>query len=69
MVYIVMKYHLFKKSRTYNGHPYHGQLWRQAFEPAETNSLTFARAMVQILTMKNPVGWDIYDSDTGEIVT
>lgn len=63
-----MKYHLFKKSRHYIGRAYQGPTWKQASELAETNDLEFARSMVEIMTMKNPVGWDIYDSTTGERV-
>ena len=63
-----MKYHLFKQSRNYIDRAYQGRSWRQGSEPAETDDLEFARSMVEILIMKNPVGWDIYDSETGERV-
>jgi len=63
-----MRYHLCKKSRMYNNRAYHGPSWRQGSEPAETDTIEFARTMVEIMTMKNPVGWDIYDAMTGEKV-
>jgi hypothetical protein len=50
----------------YNNRAYHGSSWKQGSEPAETDDLDFAKTMVEIMTMKNPVGWDVYDSTTGE---
>ena len=64
-----MRYHLFKQSRMYKDRAYHGPSWKQGSEPAETDDLEFARSMAEIMTMKNPVGWDIYDSATGEKIT
>ena len=63
-----MRYHLFKQSRNYAGRPYKGMTWQDAREPAETDDLEIARAMKTLMTDWNPVGWDIFDSKTGELV-
>lgn len=60
------KYHLCKKSRAYCGSPYNGP--SSDYLPAETDSLNKAILLAKELTEKNPVGWDIYDATTKQIV-
>jgi len=59
-------YHLFKQSRMYTGRPYCGPTSNR--EPAEYSTLKQARAAKKEFTRWNPVGWDIYDSETGKKV-
>ena len=61
-----MRYHLVKKSRTYNGVPYKGPTSNN--EPAEADTLEEAIALQQEMKYRNPVGWDIFDSETQEKV-
>ncbi len=61
-----MRYHLCKKSRSYLGHPYRGPASDNVV--AESMELPKARIWRDILTKRNPVGWDIYDSKTGEVL-
>ena len=59
-------YHLFKQTRIYEGRPYCGST-SDGF-PAEWNTLSEARAAQRMFNERNPVGWNIYDADTGELV-
>ena len=61
-----MRYHLCKKSRLYDGHPYIGPSSDNV--RAETDSVEHAREWADNMTKFNPVGFDIYDSTTGEKV-
>jgi len=61
-----MKYHLFKKSRIYTGRAYSGATNDGNIAEAET--LEEATVMKERMTHNNPVGWDIYDSETKELV-
>lgn len=61
-----MKFHLFKKSRQYCGRPYCGPASDN--KPAEANDIYLAQRLEMELTNRNPVGFDIYDSETGEKV-
>lgn len=56
-------YHLYKKSRIYNGHPYSGN-----GIPAQYETLEEARNAQAELTARNPVGWDIYDGKTWQLI-
>lgn len=61
-----MKYHIVKRSRVYHGLPYRGPT--SCHLPAQTDSLEDARLIASAMTNRNPVGWDIYDSETKERV-
>jgi len=61
-----MKYHLCKKSRMYHSRPYCGPSSNN--EPAEADTLEEALVLQQEMTQVNPVGWDIYESETGVVV-
>ena len=61
-----MRYHLFKKSRVYSGRPYCGPTSDN--EPAEADTLEEAITLQQEMKYRNPVGWDIFDSETQEKV-
>lgn len=59
-------YHLFKQSRAYFGEPYCG--YTSGNIPAEYDTLKEARHAVKEFHQFNPVGWNIWDSKTGELV-
>jgi hypothetical protein len=59
-------YHLYKQSRTYKGIPYCGLISRGV--PAEYETLSEARYMRDKFHKRNPVGWDIYDGITKELI-
>jgi len=61
-----MKYHLFKASRVYYGRPYCGPASDNI--PAVAFSEDEAFKLYQYM-LQNPVGWNIYEADTGEDVT
>ena len=64
----MMAYHLFKKSRVYSGRAYEGQTCDRAGvpSPAEFERLTDAMQAKEKMDKLNPVGFDIYNSTTGE---
>lgn len=61
-----MKYHLCKATRIYGGEPYNGPSSNGMNAEAET--LEEAKIMADKLNERNPVGWNIWDSETGKIV-
>lgn len=50
----------------YTGRPYCGPTSNR--EPAEYSTLEQAREAKKEFTKGNPVGWDIYDTETGQKV-
>jgi hypothetical protein len=62
-----MRYHLFKRTRVYGGQPYCGPT--SGGISAEYGTLEAAQQAAYSFTIRNPVGWDIYDSETGILVT
>ena len=61
-----MKYHLCKSTRIYRGEPYCG--YSSGDAPCESNSLDEALALQTDLQKTNPVGWNIWDSETQTLV-
>lgn len=61
-----MRFHLCKQSRMYSGFPYSGYTSEGMVGEAETleEAIELARKFTEI----NPVGWDVYDSTTGQQV-
>jgi hypothetical protein len=59
-------YHLCKQSRAYEGKPYCGP--SSDGIPQEYSLLSIALKAKELLTKRNPVGWNIYDSETGKLV-
>lgn len=59
-------FHLFKQSRVYNGRPYCGPTSRG--KPAEYATLDEAKKAKKEFTIRNPVGWDIFDAESGELI-
>ena len=68
------KYHLEKQTRIYTNEPYSGHSTQAISElpgyngKAETDSLEEAIAMREKLQKYNPVGWNIWNSETGILV-
>ena len=60
------RYHVIKASRIWQGHPYSGPSSRG--KPAHADTLEGAFAWVSKLTKRNPVGWQIVDSESGEYI-
>lgn len=63
---IQFKYHVIKKSRLYEGRGYCGASSRNI--PMEFIELFMAEMAVEKLTERNPVGWDIYNANTGKLI-
>ena len=61
-----MRFHLFKQSRVYSGRPYCGPT--SGGFPAESDSLIKAINLAKYFNTFNPVGWDVFDSETGNLV-
>lgn len=59
-------YHLCKQTRFYDGEPYCG--YSSDNIPCEFEKLDDAQEKVKELNISNPVGWNIWDSETGELV-
>lgn len=59
-------FHVVKQSRMYDGKPYCGNTSDSI--PASYEKLSDAEAAVKKFTMKNPVGWNVYDADTKQLV-
>jgi len=58
------RYHLFKGTRGYNGHPYQGP--SNDGVPAEAETLAEALVIRDRLIMRNPgVGWGVHDTQQG----
>jgi hypothetical protein len=66
----VARYHVVKATRIYEGSGYSGYSAQQvgAPQPVEEDSLEEAKKWLIRLEAFNPVGWNIYDSTTGECV-
>ena len=62
-----MKYHVIKRSRKYSGKPYCGATSDN--HPAEADIMADAFTMALHLNEKNPIGWDVYDSETATKLT
>ena len=60
------RYHVIKASRVWHGRAYCGPSSRHCYAHADT--LEGAFAWVAKLTKRNPVGWQIIDSETGEYI-
>ena len=61
-------FHLCKKSRKYQRQPYAGPTAVAALLPNVFETLEQARDAQALFTKLNPVGWDIYDAETGKKV-
>ena len=59
-------FHLCKQSRIYNGSPYCGPT--SGYIPAEYETKEQAIEAQIEFTNKNPVGWNIFDSVTGNLI-
>ncbi len=59
-------FHLFKQTRVYDGYAYCGVT--SYGKPAEYATLEKAQQAVKEFTERNPVGWNIYDADTGKLI-
>lgn len=64
------RYHLEKQTRLYGGQGYDGHTARQCgyLGPMEFDDLETARKVRLRLQVVNPVGWNIWDSTTRELV-
>ena len=64
------KYHVEKQTRLYDGRGYDGFSCSliDHLGCLETNDLAEAKSWVQQLQSVNPVGWNIWDSETGDLV-
>lgn len=62
----MVMYHLFKQSREYTGIPYSGPNSRD--QPAQYKTLKEAKKAQEHFNNINPVGWNIYNSETFELV-
>lgn len=60
------RYHIFKLSRIYEGRPYCGPTSDGV--PAEYNSLTEAKCAADNFLIRNAVGWQVFDSKSGEML-
>lgn len=61
-----MRYHLCKVTRVYDGEPYCGPTSKG--QPAGSDSLEEAVQMAKFFDRVNPVGWNVWDSETGQVV-
>lgn len=61
-----MRYHLEKQTRLYTGKPYCGPTSRGI--PAEFNTLEEAVEEADLYQVENPVGWNVWDSETDKCV-
>lgn len=59
-------FHLCKQTRIYTGEPYCGYSSKNI--PQEFISLYEAKEAQKELQKINPVGWNIYNAETGELV-
>ena len=59
-------YHLCKQTRIYDGHPYCGPTSNGM--PAQYDTLEEAKKAQAEFNERNPVGWNIYDEDTGKLI-
>jgi hypothetical protein len=61
-----IKYHIIKSTRTYNGLPYSGLSNDGA--PAESASYMEAIELAVKLNERNPIGWNIYEVKSGNLI-
>ena len=61
-----LKYHIIKLARIYEGRPYCGPT--SGFVPAEYDSLPDAKFAADDFLTRNAVGWQVFDSETGEML-
>jgi hypothetical protein len=61
-----MRYHIYKATRLYEGRPYAGPA--SDGQPAEVDKLCEAVILRDIMFTRNPVGWRIHDTATGQDV-
>jgi len=59
-------FHLFKMSRTYIGKPYNGPT--SLYQDAAYATLPEAVKAAQKFNKRNPVGWYIFEAESGELV-
>ncbi len=59
-------YHLCKQSRLYGGQPYCGPTTENM--PMAFKHLVVAQEAARLMQERNPVGWNIFDSETQELV-
>lgn len=59
-------YHIIKASRIYEGKPYKGS--SSLYKELTYTDLAITRSVVNSLNKINPVGWEIYNNHTGEII-
>lgn len=60
-------FHLFKQTRAYNGEPYCGPT--SDYTPASYKTIEAAKIAKLLFQERNPVGWNIFNAETGEIVS
>lgn len=60
----MMRYHLYKATRLYQGRPYQGPA--NHGQPAEADTIEAARTLQEQLMLANPVGWRIRDTETAQ---
>jgi hypothetical protein len=60
------RYHLYKQTRVYCGYPYQGATSDD--QPAEYETFEEAVHMSYVFNERNPVGWNVFDSVTKELV-
>jgi hypothetical protein len=63
---LMMRYHIYKATRLYEGRPYAGPANQGV--PAQADVLCDAIALAHKLSQTNPVGWRIWDTLTGHDV-
>lgn len=64
------RFHIEKQIRIYNGNGYSGFTTKQLElpEPLEFDTLEECEAVLPKLQEFNPVGWNVWDSETGKCV-
>lgn len=60
------RYHLFKQTRLYSGEPYQGPT--SNYQPAEYDTKEDAIAAAAEFNERNPVGWNVWDTETDTLV-
>lgn len=62
----IIMFHVFKQHRLYTGFPYCGPT--SNFEVAEYDTLEKAKEARDKFQKENPIGWNIFNAETGELV-
>lgn len=62
----MVTYHLCKQTRVYDGEPYRGP--SSNYIPMSFDLFSEALDARDKLQNRNPVGWNIFNADTGELV-